>query len=351
MLSELMHGKNSKTRSVCAENPTGGKGQGARAVIESNKHPSRELGEGWKVNPSLHIPPNEVVTIAEIKESGIINHVWMTCHPHTWRNFILRVYWDDEEQPSVETPIGDFFCNGWCERSYVSSIPVAVNPAGGFNCYWQMPFRKSTKFTVENRSSESETLFYQIDYELTKVDVRAYYFHAQYRRVNPLPYKKEYTIAEGVKGEGHYVGTYMAWQMNSNGWWGEGEIKFYMDGDKTYPTICGTGTEDYFGGAWNFEQIPGEYGVFSNLYSGMPQLIKPDGLYRANTRCGLYRWHLTDPIRFEEDLKVTIQALGWRSGGRFLPRQDDIASVAFWYQMEPHMSFPKLPDRDGLEVI
>jgi hypothetical protein len=143
--------------------------------------------------------------------------------------------------------------------------------------------------------------------------------------------------------------------VNNNGWWGEGEIKFYMDGDEQFPTICGTGTEDYFGGAWNFEHPRGEYGVFSTPFLGLPQVIRPDGLYQSQQRFGLYRFHVMDPIRFEEDLRVTIQALGWRSAmdgqGRYLPLQDDISSVGYWYQAEPHAPFPELGDRNTLEVI
>lgn len=351
MLEELMYGKTAQTRSICAENPDGAKGGGARAKVEGDQHPSRDLGVGWKVRPSLLIEANSTVTLAQIEDMGVIRHIWMTCFPHTWRTFILRFYWDNEAEPSIEVPVGDFFCNGWCERSCVSSIPVAVNPAGGFNSYWAMPFQKAAKITIENLSHERETLYFQIDYELTEVPQDAYYFHAMFRRTNPLPYKEEYVIAQRLEGRGHYVGTYMAWQVNQNGWWGEGEIKMYIDGDQEYPTICGTGTEDYFGGAWNFEQVQGSYMEFSNLYSGMNQVIRPDGTYQANTRFSLYRWHLTDPIRFTENLRVTIQALGWRSEGRFLPRQDDIASVAFWYQAEPHRTFQPLPGKDELEVI
>jgi len=135
----------------------------------------------------------------------------------------------------------------------------------------------------------------------------------------------------------------MAWQQNNIGWWGEGEIKFFMDGDDEFPTICGTGTEDYFGGAWGF------VGTFSAPFMGYPLGVKNHGT--AGDRHGLYRFHILDPIRFEEDLKVDMQAIGWRSEGRYLPLQDDISSVAYWYQAEPHNSFPELPDRDYLEVI
>lgn len=131
---------------------------------------------------------------------------------------------------------------------------------------------------------------------------------------------------------------------------GEGEVKFYLDGDREYPTICGTGTEDYFGGAWNFEHPKGEYGEFTNLYHGL-QVIKPDGLYRANQRFGMYRFHIPDPVYFEEEIRVTMQALGWRRDGRFLPLRDDISAVAYWYQTEPHQAFPEFPGRNELEVI
>jgi hypothetical protein len=160
-----------------------------------------------------------------------------------------------------------------------------------------------------------------------------------------------HTLLDGVRGRGHYVGTYLAWGVNNTGWWGEGEMKFYLDGDGEFPTICGTGTEDYFGGAWNFEHPRGEYGAYCTPFLGLPQVIKPDGLYRSQQRFGMYRWHIPDPIRFEQDLRVTIQALGWRAGRRYLPLQDDIASVAYWYQAEPQISRPELPGVDALEVI
>jgi hypothetical protein len=206
--------------------------------------------------------------------------------------------------------------------------------------------------TLENRDVESMVLYYQIDYALDAVPDDAGYFHAQFRRVNPLPYKDVYTIVDGIRGKGQYVGTYMAWGVNNTGWWGEGEIKFYLDRDVEYPTICGTGTEDYFCGSYNFENpATKQYQEFTTPYSGLAQVVRPDGVYQSQTRFGLYRWHITDPIRFERELRVTIQALGWRSGGRYLPLQDDIASVAFWYQALPTAPFPQLGSVDQLEVI
>src|SRR6185436_5325607 len=257
-----------------------------------------------------------------------------------------------EKEPSIETPVGDFFAMGWGQYAPLSSLAVAVNPGSAFNCYWPMPFRKKCKITLENIADEEMTLYYQVDYILTEVPADAAYFHAQFRRTNPLPYKENYTLVDGIKGKGHYVGTYMAWGVHNNGWWGEGEIKFYMDGDTDYATIVGTGTEDYFCGSYDFDtrqKIAAgvemvEYTEFNTPYVGLPQVIRGDGHYQVMQRFGMYRWHINDPIRFEKDLKVTIQALGWRNDGRYLPLQDDIASVVFWYQLEPHTTFPKLPE-------
>ena len=340
------------TRSINAENPRGEKGRGAIATEGDALEAARELGQGWKVAPCITLAPGSTTTLAEITGPGTIQHIWITVEPSSWRQLVLRMYWDDEESPSVEVPLGDFFCNGWNEPTNVNSLPISVNPKGGFNSYWPMPFRRSARITVENLGEEKRPgFFYQIDYQLAGVPEDALYLHAQWRRNNPLKYGEVHTLLDGVRGSGHYVGSYIAWQSNSSGWWGEGEMKFYLDGDEEFPTICGTGTEDYFGGAWGFESTPGQYETFSTPYLGMPQVLSGTDVQHSQRRFGLYRWHVADPICFDEDLRVTIQALGWRSGGRFLLLQDDIASTAFWYQSEPHAPFPPLPDRDGLEVI
>jgi len=350
-LGSLSRLSNADTRSISPENFTGEAGKGGMATTGTGAGHARELGVGWKISPSIRVPAQTEHVIAEIEGSGAIQHIWLTIHPDWWRRMVLRMYWDGETTASVEVPLGDFFCNGWGVRSNVTSLAVAVNPAGGFNCYWEMPFRTRARITVENLTGEeSDPLYYQITYALTDVPDDAAYFHAQWRRNNPLPYAVPHTLVDGVQGQGHFVGTYIAWGVNNNRWWGEGEIKFFLDDDDAYPTICGTGTEDYFGGAWNFEFPSGEYGVFSSPYSGLSQVIKPDGLYQTQQRFGMYRWHIMDPIRFKKGLRVTIQALGWRSEGRYLPLQDDIASTSFWYQREPHAPFPALPDRNALEV-
>jgi len=344
-LSKLSH---AKTRSISPENFTGEKGKGGMSTDGLAKNAARDLGQGWKVSPYVHIQPKETFVLAEINGSGAIQQIWMT-PAGNWRFSIIRIYWDGEKNPSVEVPVGDFFACGWGKYAQVSSLPVCVNPGSAFNCYWVMPFRKSCKITMENLDDKRMTLYYQINYTLTDIPEDEAYFHAQFRRTNPVPYKGVYTIVDGIKGWGHYVGTYMCWGSNSTGWWGEGEIKFYMDGDKKFPTVCGTGTEDYFCGSYGFVS-DNKYVEYTTPHAGMPQVLSPDGLYNSQQRFGLYRWHIMDPVRFEKDMKVTMQALGWMSGGRYLPLQDDISSVAFWYQKEPHSKFPKLPDRDFLEV-
>ncbi len=352
-LSNLSRLSDAKTRSISPENYTGAVGQGGSIALEDGfaKIAARDLGKGWKVNPFIEIEAGKTWEIADIEGPGVIQHIWIT-PTGNWRNTILRMYWDDSETPSVEAPLGDFFCSGWGEYSQLSSLAVCVNPGSAFNCYWSMPFRKRARITLENRDTEMVVMYYQISYSLCEVPEDAAYFHAQFRRVNPLPYKDVYTIVDGIEGKGHYVGTYMAWGVNNSGWWGEGEIKFYMDDDKEYPTICGTGTEDYFCGSYNFEdpRTHKNYVEFTTPYAGLHQVLTPDTLYRSQFRFGMYRWHITDPIRFEKRLKVTIQALGWQSGHRYLPLQDDIASVAFWYQTIPTAPFPELPDKDYLEV-
>ncbi len=349
-LGNLSRLSKAKTRSISPENFTGEKGKAGMAVEGTGSKAARDLGQGWKISPSVRIQPKQVFTLAEIQGSGAIQHIWMT-PTGRWRFSILRMYWDGETTPSVEVPVGDFFAAGWGKYAQISSLAVCVNPGSAFNSYWEMPFRKSARITMENIDEEPMTLYYQIDYALTVLEPDVAYFHAQFRRTNPLPLKTDYLILDGVKGWGHYVGTYLAWGVNNNGWWGEGEIKFFMDGDTKFPTICGTGTEDYFCGSYNFEnKETRRYQEFTTPYTGLAQVIRPDGLYESQQRFGLYRWHITDPIRFEKDLKVTIQALGWRSGGRYLPLQDDISSVAFWYQSEPHAAFPRLPDKDYLEI-
>jgi hypothetical protein len=345
------------SRSISAENFTGEKGKGAMADEGTGSQCARDLGRGWKVSPSINIDPSTLFTLAEIEGPGAVQSIWIT--GTVTRDMIIRIYWDGQEHPSVECPLPDFFAlpwgPDWKDKSglhsvKVNSLPVSVNPRSGMNCFWEMPFRKSCRITLENRHPENQAVcYFQINYTLTEIPEESAYFHARFNRTNPLPYKTDYIIVDEIKGKGHYVGTSMGFGINHNGWWGEGEIKFFMDGDKEYPTICGTGTEDYFGGSYNWD-VGGEYEIYTTPYLGMHQVICPDGTYQAQHRHGMYRWHIMDPIRFEENLRVTIQALGWRDGGTYLPGMHDICSTAFWYQSLPSAPFTPLMSREELAI-
>ncbi len=352
-MDSLFQLKDAQTRSISPENFTGEKGKGGMATLETGSaaKAARELGQGWKVNPYVHIEPGATFTLGQIDGAGIITHIWMT-PVGDYRLMILRFYWNGEEAPSVEVPVGDFFASGWGmgKEPRISSLAMCVNPRSGLNSYWQMPFQKGCRVTMENLGAERATVYYQISYSLEAVPEATPCFHAQFRRVNPLPSKDVYTIVDGIQGRGNYVGTYLAHGANSPGWWGEGEIKFYLDDDKEFPTICGTGEEDYFCGSYGYaERKKGGKDVYENFSSPYT------GFYRVpdagdQRRFGQYRWHITDPIRFEKELRVTIQSLGWQSEGRYLPLQDDLASVAYWYQVEPHKAFPALPAKEKLII-
>lgn len=355
-LGDLSLFKNVKSRAINAENPHGEKGKGGMAASD--------LGVSRKGSPCIKdIKPGDTVTIAKMEGPGIINHIWITIDNKTsdadcyvLRDVVLRIYWDDEEYPSVESPLGDFFCCGFARECIVNSMPIAVVPSRGMNSYFQMPFRKKARITIENQHDNPiPAFFYQVDYCLCdELPQQAAYFHAQWRRQRITNLKEDYVILDNVHGKGHYVGTYMALTTLERYWWGEGEVKFYIDGDDEYPTICGTGTEDYFGGSWSFaSQVNGKTveNTYCTPFLGYPYYSAHDELIHNlyhNDDCppmrGFYRWHILDPICFEENLKVTIQQIGVCYKGLF-ERQDDVASVAYWYQSEPHAKFAPLMDK------
>jgi len=354
--------RNGKTRLISAENVYGEKGRGGMAQLTDapqeevarigqdwrNNGCPRELGAKWKVRPAISVLAKTTSVLMDVDGPGRITHIWITVNSNAFRDLIIRMYWDNETEPSVESPLGDFFCCGFSQNQKVLSIPINVNPTGGMNCYFPMPFRKHARITVENRRPVNvDCFYYAISYELDDIDGDEAYFHAKFNRTNPLKYGDDYVIIDGIKGKGHYVGTQMCWQQNNSGWWGEGEIKAFIDGDDEYPTYIGTGTEDYFGGAWCFKEN------YSAPFLGYQDITAVDGrgTNMVGNRHVLYRFHLMDPIRFDQDLKITIQALGWRAEVRYLPLQDDISSVAYWYQIEPHAKFSALGSRNDLEVI
>ena len=352
MMEFISRKHNCRSFSLSAENKTGEKGKGGMATEGYTSFNSGELGQGWKVDPFLNVPAESVVTIADIKGQGAVRHIWMTSGSDA-RDLILRFYWDGSKDPSVEVPMGDFFAaaNYRDEHRQVSSLAVCVNAKCALNCYWEMPYRTGCRITVENLSPNDQMLAYQIDCEEKEVGEDALYFHAQFRRVNPVPFKEVYTIVDNLKGRGQYVGTYMFWASRATGWWGEGEIKFYIDGDTDFPTICGTGTEDYFCGAWGFYKGPEKYEYFCTPYTGFDANTM-DQETNCQKHFNLYRWHIQDPVYFNEDLRVTIQDLGWSpKSGKYLPLQDDLSSVAYWYSDNLNDEFPELPDREHLRII
>ena len=353
MLNNLTLKKDIRSFSVSPENPTGKKGEGGKATLENGSaaNAARELGVGWKVNPYIVLEPKKTATLADVKGEGSIKHFWITDSANNGRQLILRIYFDGQKEPAVYAPLSDFFANAdYNEYRQINSLAMCYNPRKGMNCYFEMPYFKGFRVEIENIGTTDVNIYYQIDCEEKKLPADSLYFHAQFRRVNPLPYKEVYTIVDKIEGDGLYVGTYLHWGVKSNRWWGEGEIKFFIDGDTEFPSICGTGTEDYFCGAYNFD-VNGKYTEFSTPYTGLSKVGHTDDLYKPQRYFDMYRWHITDPVYFKKDLRVTIQALGWRSEGRYLPLQDDISSVAYWYSDNLKDIYPELPDKNGLELI
>lgn len=344
-----------RSRSINAENPTGGSGLAGRAASA--------LGPGRKGSAFMPLPAGQTLTLADIDGPGVIRHMWITVAdrtdeggPFVLRDLVLRAYWDASDSPAIEVPLGDFFCNGFATRALVSSIPIVVAPTGGMNCYFPMPFRSGARLTLESEHpADLPHLFFQIDYTTgDDIGPDVGYFHAQWRRSNATtPLGCDHVIVDGITGRGAYVGTYVGLTSLQRYWWGEGEVKFYVDDDEEYPTLCSTGLEDYAGGAWAFQdqlRAHPEPGVitFSAPYFGYPYHSAQDttGASPFSTKMppmhGLYRWHLPDPIYFQERLKVTVQQIGAWDHGLF-ERQDDICTTAYWYQSPPSTSFPPLP--------
>lgn len=333
-----------RSRSITAENPDGALGAGGQA--------ESDLGPGRKGRPCLRdVPAGETATLAEIDGPGVIRHIWITvpdrtdAGDHVLRDVVFRCFWDGEDEPSVEVPLGDFFCCGFGRRARVNSVPIVVAPSGGMNCYWPMPFRSSARIEIENQHpGPLPAFFFQIDYGLGPVPNDVAYLHASWRRENPTTPGEDFTIVDDVDGRGHFVGTYLAWAALEDHWWGEGELKAYVDGDDEHPTICGTGTEDYVGGAWCFLP-PGGDGprTYSTPFLGYPTFDEGSDGQGRPPRHGLYRFHVPDPIRFREDLRVTIQQIGHDGRGLF-ERSDDVSATGYWYQSEPHAPLTSLPD-------
>ena len=322
------------SRAINAENPKGERGAGGKTASG--------LGVGRKGTPCITLKAGETAEIADIEGCGVINHIWITVTDKTseadrfvLRDLVFRMYWDGEETPSVECPLGDFFLNGFARGCSVNSLPMAVNPNRGMNCFLPMPFASHAKITLENQhAGDIPGFFYQVDAVLTdSIPENAARFHAQWRREKITQLKRDYVLLDNVRGRGHYIGTYLGISALERYWWGEGEMKFYIDGDGEFPSQCSTGTEDYFGGSYGFgnDIYLNRYQTFSGLYTGLYAILgDTKEMYNHQKRFMLYRWHVKDPVYFDEDFKMTIDNLGWTG-----PRYDDYTSVAYWYQTEP----------------
>lgn len=343
-LSDLIQVKNGRSKAVTSSDPDFNSNYDRRTYIE----------------------PGETMILADIKGPAIINHIWLTfndARPNWLEKYgsarpdeiVLRMYWDDGEYPAVEAPLGDFFGAGFGLRREIRSIPVLVEGGDGYNCFWQMPFFKRGKIAVTNEGEKNvRSFYYHIDYtEVDELPADTAYFCAQYRQEFPESSGKDYLILD-AEGQGHYVGTVMSARSRSPFWFGEGDARIYIDGDSK-PTIQGTGTEDYFLCAWGLNECLFPY--FGCTYMS----ADPSDL---GVRYTLYRWHIADPIRFRKSIRFEIEHTGWISADEteteeidgHVEREDDMASVAFWYQVgqpKRFAIFPALKERifPNLDVI
>ncbi|MCC6144750.1 MAG: DUF2961 domain-containing protein [Candidatus Hydrogenedentes bacterium] len=316
------------------------------SMRSSSSDPNWQDGNG----DARPIPAGETLTIADLEGPGMITHIWNTIAPGE-RGYaklvVVRMYWDGEETPSVEAPLGDFFVIGHGEEAPMESLPVVVSSDGrARNCYWPMPFGTSARITITNEGKAPvAAFFWYVDWtKLESLPENTAYFHAHYRQEYPAVSGRNYKIAD-IDGRGHYVGTVLNVRQHLESWFGEGDDFFFIDGE-TEPRLRGTGTEDFFCDAWGFRQ-------FSTPYYGVPVW----GNFKPMSNITAYRWHLTDPVNFRESLRVEIEHKGVtfnddgsvKSG--FEERSDDFASVAYWYQTEPHKPFaPMAPPYDRLYI-
>jgi hypothetical protein len=301
---------------------------GARQDYRSRRISSYDRSGGN--SDSAKIEPGSTLVLAEIKGPAAVHHIWTTVdgEPFYGRKLILRAYWDGEESPSIEAPLGDFFGVGHGLDRNLSSLPIACSSEGrARNAYWYMPFRWSCRLTVTNEGSRPvDSFFFYIDYrELPDLDPEAPYFHAQYRQETPCEPGRNYVIMDAV-GRGHYVGCSLSVLQRTMGWWGEGDDMIFVDGEET-PSLHGTGSEDYFSDAWGMREG-------ANLFYGCP-LQEED--FQVGAKASVYRFHIPDPIPFRKSIKVTIEHGHANTG------TDYYSSVGYWYQTEPHNPYPALP--------
>ena len=322
------------SRSISFENPTGEPGNGGKEA--SN------LGVGRKGFPAKGIAPGETVVLCDISGSGKINHIWMTGgfngNSRALRSMVIKAYWENQEHPSVECPLGDFM---GAAHAKINSYQSAVHSTGknaALNIWLPMPFNEHAKITLTNEDEKTVTLFYQIDYTLNEKHPADFgRLHVCFRRENPTTLKKDFEILPKRTGNGRFIGAVLGIRSFEPNWWGEGEIKFYMDGDTEFPTICGTGSEDYVCLSYGMQQTPFNYHGCS---------------WNNNGFISMYRWHLPDAIFWKKECRITIQQIGYSSekrketGHPLYERADDWSSATFWYEPVPSEKLPEMP---GLE--
>ena len=310
------------SRSISFENPTGAPGEGGKAA--SNLGPTR------KGSPMRNVEPGQKLTLCDIEGPGTIRHIWMTTRPipNNLRSLVIRVWWDDQEHPSIECPVADFFgiAHG-IVKPYGSAVH-SVGERAGLNIWLPMPFNKRARFEFVNEGEKTMPLYYQIDYTLQdKHPEDVGRLHTLFRRENTTTMKEDFVLLPQRKAKGRFIGSVIGIRNLHDRWWGEGEIKVYMDGDKDFPTICGTGSEDYVGLSWGIQQTP-------FLYNGCS--------LNENNYVSMYRWHLPDPIAWREECRITIQQISYQKG--LVETEDDWSCATFWYEPVPSAPLPEFPD-------
>lgn len=308
-------------------------------VGRSRRISSNEQPKWHDANLDMTIlPPGKSLEMPLLEGPGVITHIWLTSHAgrvNELNALSLRIYWDGRKEPGVEVPLGEFFVVGQGKPAVVESLPVQVSPSGALSCYWRMPFAKSARIVVANDNPDRTAgLYWQVDWtELEQLPTDTAYFHARYRQEYPAVPGRDYLIAD-LEGRGQYVGTVMSVTIAQDGWWGEGDDFFYIDGETT-PSLQGTGSEDYFNDAWGFRPR-------ASHWFGQPRWQGDN----AGDSGVCYRWHVLDSVGFTKSLKVAVEHKGNRNEdteGFYLERPDFINSVAFWYQTGEPKVFSRLP--------
>ena len=324
-----------KSRSISFENPTGESGKGGQTASK--------LGVGRKGFPAKGIAPGETVVLCDIAGAGTIRHIWMTGgfkdETSALRSMVIRAYWENQEHPSVECPLGDFMGSAHAKvNSYQSAIhSTGINSA--FNIWLPMPFNSNAKMTLTNEGEENITVFYQIDYTIgDKHPDKLGRLHVCFIRENPTTLTKDFEILPKRVGEGRFIGAVLGIRTLEGNWWGEGEVKIFMDGDTDFPTICGTGSEDYVSLSYGMQQTP---------------FLNHGCSWNKDGFISMYRWHLPDPIYWKEECRITIQQIGWsqkhreETGSALYERQDDWSSATFWYELIPSAQLPDFPNLES----